>query len=157
MENAEKYLIRASEIDQLPGIEKIHFLNEHAKRVEKSLGDLTGLHGLAFYLIKIAPGFQSTEYHKHHFEDFCAYVLTGTGIATIGNEEFSVGPGDFIAYRAGGLAHTLRAIGSEELACIVVGQRLPHEIVDYPYCKKRQYTTAGFPSLVVDYESIDEQ
>ena len=39
---------------------------------------------------------------------------------------------DFIAYPSGGEAHDLRNTGSNILKCIIVGQQLDFDIVDYP-------------------------
>lgn len=145
---SHKYLITAPEINQLEGVSKTHLLNNNAQRVEKSLGDLTGLTGIVFHLITVFPGFQSTEYHKHHNEDYCVYIQSGIGLVTIGSEEYNIGPGDFIGYRAGGLAHTMRATGDEPLTCIVVGQRLDHEIVDYPNHNVRICSQTGVSSKI---------
>ena len=47
-----KYFIPKEEIDALVGDNKTHFLNENASRVNKSLGDLTGLTGLGVLIKK---------------------------------------------------------------------------------------------------------
>lgn len=47
----DTYLIKAAEIDAMEGTDKVHLLNENAKRVNKSLGDMTGLTGLGFHII----------------------------------------------------------------------------------------------------------
>jgi len=65
----DKYLIKADEIAKLAGTDKVHFLNDNAKRINKSLGDMTGLTGLGFHIISVPPGCESTEYHVHYFED----------------------------------------------------------------------------------------
>ena len=75
---------------------------------------------------------------------------------TIGSEDTEISTGDFIGYRAGGLAHTMKAIGNEPLTCIVVGQRLDHDVGDYPNKKKRIYRQIGLPWNLVDHESIEE-
>lgn len=36
-------LIKSKEIEEMEGEEKIHFLNQNAVRINKSLGDLVGL------------------------------------------------------------------------------------------------------------------
>ena len=153
---ADQYVLKACDIAKLPGTEKSHFLNDKAQRNNKSLGDLTGLTGLGFHVIEVAPGVESTEYHMHYYEDECTYVLSGQGIVTIGDEETEIGPGDFIGYRAGGLAHTMKATGHENLVCIVVGQRLAHDVGDYPRREKRIYRQAGLPWNLVDLKSISE-
>lgn len=153
---AETYLLKAAEIAALEGREKTHFLNINARRVNKSLGDLTGLTGLGFHIIEVEPGRETTEYHVHHDEDECVYVLDGEATAVIGEEEHAIGPGDFIGYRKGGLAHTIRNTGPGLLRCIVVGERLAHDTGDYPRLGKRIYRTAGRPWNLVDHAAIVE-
>ena len=100
------------------------------------------------------PGHESTEYHVHYHEDECTYVLSGSARVTIGEETHDVGPGDFIGYRAGGLAHTMLATGDEPLVCIVAGARLQHDVGDYPKLGKRIYRQAGLPWNLVDHDAI---
>lgn len=152
----DTYLIKKQDIENLQGLEKTHFLNNKAKRINKSLGDLTGLTGFGFHIIEVEPEHYTTEMHKHYHEDECVYILSGNGQAFIGDEELSVGPGDFLGYRAGGLAHTIKNTGSETLRCIVVGQRLEHDVGDYPRLGKRIYRQKGLPWNLVDLKSITE-
>ena len=46
----EKYVVTREEVEAYEGIAKTHFLNENAKRINKSLGDLTGLTGFGFHI-----------------------------------------------------------------------------------------------------------
>ncbi|RDL42804.1 cupin [Marinomonas piezotolerans] len=151
----DKYLITKEEIDQYEGISKTHFLNDNAKRVNKSLGDLTGLTGFGFHLIAVEPGHESTEFHKHYHEDECVYILEGVGEAQIGEEVYTIKAGDFIGYRAGGEAHSIRNTGANSLKCIVVGQRLEHDIGEYPNLNKRLYRHQGMPWDLVDMNAIE--
>ncbi|ASJ71315.1 cupin domain-containing protein [Granulosicoccus antarcticus] len=150
----ERYVLKALEIAEFEGTAKTHFLNPEAQRSNKSLGDLTGLSGIGFHLIEVQPGQQSTEYHVHHHEDECTYILSGSALVTVGEETHEVGAGDFIGYRAGGLAHTMLATGDEPLVCIVVGSRLKHDVGDYPRLGKRIYRQAGLPWNLVDHDAI---
>ena len=61
----DRYILKKSEIEDLPGIDKTHFLNDDAKRNNKSLGDLTGITGFGFHIIEVPPSCESTEYHQH--------------------------------------------------------------------------------------------
>ncbi len=61
----EKYLVTAEEIAAMEGLRKTHFLNDNARRTNKSLGDLTGLTGIGFHIIEVEPGRETTEYHLH--------------------------------------------------------------------------------------------
>ncbi|MDF1821358.1 MAG: cupin domain-containing protein [Alcanivoracaceae bacterium] len=152
----DKYLVTREEIEALEGTSKVHFLNDNAQRINKSLGDLTGLSGFGFHLIEVQPGRESTEFHRHHHEDECVYVLEGSATATIGDQRFAIKAGDFLGYRAGGEAHTIENTGDSVLRCIVVGQRLDHDVGDYPQLKKRIYRNKGLPWNLVDIDAIQE-
>ena len=152
----DTYLITAAEIDAMEGLAKVHFRNPNAQRINKSLGDATGLTGLGIHLIEVAPGHETTEYHVHHYEDEAVYILSGTGTASIGDDDHPIGPGDFIGYRAGGLAHTIVNSGSDTLRILVMGQRLAHDVGDYPRQGKRLYRNAGQPWALVDHADIEE-
>ncbi len=56
VDNTEQYILSNAEIAAYNGIQKTHFLNKNAQRVNKSLGDLIGLTGFGFHIIKIEPG-----------------------------------------------------------------------------------------------------
>lgn len=150
----DNYIVKASEIAALQGEKKTHFLNPNAVRENKSLGDLTGLTGLGFHIITVAPGHETTEFHVHQYEDECVYILAGEATAHIGDETFAVSAGDFIGYRAGGLAHTLINTGEAELQCIVVGQRLAHDVSDYPRLGQRLYRNRGQAMNLVSHDNI---
>ena len=151
----DKYLITRDEIRQMRGLEKEHFLNRNGRRRNKSLGDLTGLRALGVHLIEVEPGFESTESHVHYFEEECVYVLEGEADAVIGDQVHRVRAGDFIGYRAGGLAHKLVNVGEVTLRCLVAGQRLDYDVADYPQAGKRLFRGQGMPWNLVDLAAID--
>jgi uncharacterized cupin superfamily protein len=152
----DTYILTKAEIARMAGVEKTHFLNPGAKRLNKSLGDATGLTGFGFHLIEIEPGHETTEQHCHHHEDECVFVLSGSATALIGDEEHAIGAGDFIGYRKGGLPHSIRNTGAEVLRCIVVGERLTHDVCDYPRLGKRMYRSSGMPWNLVDRDQVEE-
>ena len=67
---------------------------------------------------------------------------------------FQVEAGDFIGYPADGEAHDLRNTGSTHMICIIVGQRLGFDVVDYPEQNKRLYRHAGQPADLVDIAAV---
>lgn len=150
------YILTRSKIEEMDGLEKTHFLNKNARRNNKSLGDMTGLEGIGFHLIEIEPGCESTELHVHFFEEECVYILDGEATATIGDVTYTVGPGDFIGYPAGGEPHKLENTGDQRLRCIVVGQRLPHDVADYPRLGKRIFRNQGLPWNLVNLDDVEE-
>lgn len=152
--DTDTYLVTAAEIAAMEGLSKTHFLNPKAQRVNKSLGDLTGLTGLGFHIIDVQPGAETTEHHVHHFEDECVYVLAGQATAYVGDTAHAIGPGDFLGYRKGGAAHSIVNTGDTLLRCIVVGQRLAHDVGDYPRKGKRIYRNAGLDWDLADHAAL---
>lgn len=152
----DRYLIKRTEIAAMEGLDKTHFLNPNARRVNKSLGDMTGLTGIGFHIIEVEPGRETTEHHVHYHEDECVYVLDGEGTAMIGDDVISIEAGDFLGYRKGGKAHSIKNTGSETLRCIVVGERLAHDVGDYPRLRKRVYRNSGLKWNLVDFNDINE-
>jgi uncharacterized cupin superfamily protein len=150
------YLLTSQEIAEMGGTDKTHFMNRDAKRNNKSLGDAAGLTGFGFHIIEVAPGHMTTEHHMHHNEDECLFVLSGSATAIIGDEEFPISQGDFIGYRKGGLPHSIKNTGSETLRCIVVGERLSHDVCDYPAQGKRMFRNPGMPWSLVNMSDIQE-
>jgi uncharacterized cupin superfamily protein len=150
-----KYILKKEQILDMEGEHKVHFLNPNAVRCNKSLGDMTGISGFGFHIIEIEPGYESTEYHCHKFEDECVYILQGQASVFIGEENYIVGEGDFIGYPANGLPHVMKNTGNNILRCIVVGQRLDHDVADYPNKNKRIYRNKGLPWELVDHKDIE--
>jgi uncharacterized cupin superfamily protein len=152
---ARGYVLTRAQIEAMEGTAKVHFLNEGARRTNKSLGDATGLTGLGVHHVEIPVGADSSEYHVHQFEDECVYVLEGRAIAMLGGEEFELGPGDFVGLPAGGPAHAFHNPGPDPLRCLVVGQRLAHDVGDYPRLGKRLYRNGGAWNLVDHSDIVD--
>ncbi|MFO1318681.1 MAG: GNAT family N-acetyltransferase [Burkholderiales bacterium] len=140
--------LSARDIERMEGTEKVHFLNPNAVRVDKSLGDATGLRSIGVHLVTIQPGFRSAELHVHLYEDECIYILSGHGTAVLGDATVRLSPGDFIGCPARGVAHELINDGVEPLVCLVMGQRLDGDVVDFPRVGKRLYRHGGEWDLV---------
>jgi uncharacterized cupin superfamily protein len=140
----------------MAGERRVHFVNPKAVRIDKSLGDLAGLKNLGVHIMTVAPGDRSSEYHRHRYEDEAIYVLSGHGTAVIGEQAYQIGPGDFLGFPADGDAHETINNGSEPLVCLVVGQRLAQEVVDYPRAGKRLYRNSGQRDMV-DIASVQKR
>lgn len=140
--------LSAQTIAAMEAVKRTHFLNEGAIRSDKSIGDAAGLKNLGVHLITVAPGHRSTEYHFHHYEEECVYVLSGRGTALIGDQSHVIGAGDFMGHPVDKVAHEMINDGVEPLVCLVIGQRLAQDITDYPRRGKRLYRHSGERSLV---------
>ena len=148
------YLVTAEDIAAMEGLAKTHFQNPNAQRINKSLGDLTGLTGLGIHVIEVEPGFETTEYHVHYIEDEAVYILEGSGEAEIGDDRVAIKAGDFLGYRKGGLAHTIHNTGDTTLRCLVIGQRLDSDVADYPRKGQRIYRNSDLSWDLVDIDKI---
>lgn len=148
--------LSAKSIAAMAGVRRVHTLNPAAIRIDKSLGDEAGLKNIGIHLISIAPGDKSTEFHAHQYEEEAIYVLSGHGTEVIGAESYKIGPGDFIGLPAGGPAHETINDGSEPLVCLIIGQRLSQDVVDYPRKGKRMYRYGGRRDMI-DLTHIDKR
>jgi uncharacterized cupin superfamily protein len=140
----------------MEAVRRVHNLNPAAIRSDKSLGDETGLRNIGIHLITIAPGDKSTEFHSHKYEEEAIYVLSGHGTEIMGDTKQKVGPGDFIGFPAGGLGHETVNDGAEPLVCLVIGQRLVQDVIDYPRMGKRLYRNSGQRDMV-DMGNIEKR
>lgn len=132
-------LLTASAIAAMAEDRFIHPLNPKAIRHGKSLGDATGLHHIGIHQVRVEPGHDSTQYHVHQGEEEFIYIISGRGLAELGEDTVEVGPGDFMGFAAGGLPHSLTNPFGEDLVYLVGGMRLDFDICDYPKINTRLY------------------
>lgn len=142
-------LLKADAIAAMREEVRVHPLNPKAIRNTKSLGDATGLHHIGIHLVRVEPGHDSTQYHVHQGEEEFIYIVSGRGLAELGEETVEVGPGDFMGFAPGGLPHNLHNPFEEDLVYLVGGMRLDFDICDYPRVGKRLYR-AGLKYDYVD-------
>ncbi len=143
-----KLILKAADIAAMSGEKRIHFLNPNAVRINKSLGDAVGLTQLGVHIISVKPGHDTTEYHKHYYEEECIYILSGQATAIIDGERYTVGSGDFLGFPRGIAAHNIVNDGDEILQYLVMGQRLEQDVADYPDKDMRLYRNSGRWDLV---------
>jgi mannose-6-phosphate isomerase-like protein (cupin superfamily) len=79
--------------------------------------------GLFFYNESwLQPGSSYGE-HRHEGDEEVYYVLEGTGLMRVDDEEQEVGPGDAILTKSGS-RHSLRNTGQTALKLLVIGARV---------------------------------
>ncbi|MHC1480500.1 cupin domain-containing protein [Frateuria aurantia] len=125
-------LLSAADVAALPIDHRVHDLNANAIREVQRLGDATGLNQLGVNIVTLRQGHASSEYHRHLHEEEAVYVLSGHGMATLDEVNHPVTTGDFLGFAAGGPAHVITQVGDEPLVLLVFGQRLQHDVCDYP-------------------------
>jgi len=97
--HATKALLTAAQILQLNEKEHIHQHNNNAIRLTRSLSEPTGIKSIGVHLVRVQQGRDSTEFHSHQQDEEFIYILSGQGIASIGEDQFQVSGGDLWALR----------------------------------------------------------
>jgi uncharacterized cupin superfamily protein len=123
-------LVRASE--RGAELSMSHPLNPRSELHGYRLSVAAGLQRIGVGLIRIPPGKESFVYHSHEGEEEFLYILSGRGIAEIGEEEFEVGPGDFMGFPTPSVGHHMRNPFEEDLVYLCGGENHPSEIAHFP-------------------------
>ena len=103
----------------------------------RSLGKAAGSVGLSAALTEVPPGSVSFPRHFHCGNEEAIYVLSGRGIARIGEAQVEVRPGDWIALPPGEqYAHQMANEGTEPLVYLCVSTTSLTDVVLYPDSNK---------------------
>ncbi|MEM1231406.1 MAG: cupin domain-containing protein [Pseudomonadota bacterium] len=136
-------LLRAAQIEAMAEERHQHQFNPNAVRMTRSIGDALGLTAVGVHLVRLAPGRDSTQYHYHETDEEFLYILSGRGIAELGEHRCEIGPGDFMAFPAGSEAHLLHNPFDEDLVYLMGGDRNPSDLVHYPRIGRSMIKSSG--------------
>jgi len=107
-----------------------HDVDSGARRRMRVLHIPTGLARQAVYWAEVGAGDRSTAFHTHERTDEWVFILSGTAVADVGDQQFEVGKDDFIGHPAGSPPHVMQAI--TDLTYLMGGQIDASDIVRYP-------------------------
>lgn len=141
-------LFTANDIAQMPEQVFTHPLNANAVRHGRSLAEASGCIHLGVHLVRVKPGQDSTEYHRHRGEEEFIYILSGRGVADIGDQSYEVGPGDFMGFPPDSPAHGMHNPFQEDLVYLMGGTNLDYDVCEYPRRGKRMYRVGDRRSYV---------
>ena len=150
-----KHLLRAADIAALPERRHRHQFNDRAVRLTRTLGEPAGLERIGVHLVRLPSGHDSTQHHYHDADEEFLYVVSGRGIARIGDDEFEVGPGDFMGFPAPSPAHSLHNPFDEDLLYLMGGERNAVDAVHYPLIR-RTMTKAHGKRQWVDWDDLQD-
>lgn len=125
-------LLDAAAIAALPERRNVHQFNANGVRHTRDLGGPLGLQRLGIHLVRLEPGRDSTTFHFHEADEEFVYVLSGRGIAEIGEHSIEVNGGDFMAFPAPSPGHMLRNPFEDDLVYLMGGERNAVDVVRYP-------------------------
>lgn len=135
------YLLRAADIAARSQTFS-HPWNPRSELTGYQMGKSTGLRRTGVNFARMAPGKESFVYHAHWQEEEWIYILEGRGVARIDGVEYEVGPGDFMAFPAPGVAHHLRNPFDRELVYLMGGESRELDVADFPDLGKRMFRHA---------------
>ena len=148
-------LLTADQIRSLVETTNIHQFNPNAVRHTRSLSDILGLSQIGIHLVRVEGGFESTQFHFHHNDEEFIYILSGRGIARIGEAEHKISQGDFMAFAVKSLPHSLYNPYQEDLVYLMGGSRNDIDICDYPEINRRMFKVNGSKTYV-DMENLHD-
>ncbi len=109
-----------------------HPLNPASELRGTTLSRLAGLERCGVNVIRVPPGKESFVHHVHLVDEEWMYVISGKGELRIGDERFTVGPGDFAGFPPRTHAHHLRNVGTEDLVYLSGGEAVDYGVADFP-------------------------
>lgn len=102
-------------------------------RLKRKLGDVFGLTNFGVNLTHLSPGAMSALAHSHSRQDEFIYILAGALTLILGDEEFTLNPGDCYGFKAGtGVAHHLINQSTETVTYLEISDRTVGDEVSYP-------------------------
>lgn len=150
-----RYLLKAADIEALPEQQRQHQFNDNAVRLTRTLGTAVGLQRVGLHLVRLQTGRDSTEFHYHDADEEFLYILSGRGIATLGDETFEVQTGDFMGFPAPSPAHSMHNPHEEDLVYLMGGERNVVDIVHYPRISRSMIKSHG-RRLSVDWADLED-
>ncbi|MEZ5558887.1 MAG: cupin domain-containing protein [Pseudomonadales bacterium] len=136
-------LLRAAAIAALPERRHQHQFNDNAVRYTRTLGEQAGLERIGLHLVRLEPGHDSTQHHFHDADEEFLYIVSGRGMAHIGDESFEVATGDFMGFAAPSPAHSLSNPFDEDLVYLMGGERNAVDAVHYPRIRRSMFKARG--------------
>ena len=131
-----------------------HPWNPNSAWVWVPLSRAVNLKRCAVNLARVLPGKDSI-YHLHHGEEEWFYVLSGRGIVEIGDDEFEVGPGDFMGFPTSSVGHHMRNPFDTDLVYLMGGDCVELDVSEFPRLGKRMIRSGTGAMLATRAEIYD--
>jgi len=120
-------VVKTSELAWGQGIDRGQFVQRR-----KALGG----EKLACGLWELPPGKRSFPFHLHHVTEEALFVVSGRGQVRTPEGLTPIGPGDFVSFPAGDVAHQLVNDGDEPLVYVGIAAAFGADVVEYPDSNK---------------------
>ncbi len=97
-------------------------------------------------LWELPPGKRSFPMHVHHVTEEAMFVVSGRAKVRTPDEEFEIGPGDFVSFTPGTQAHQLVNDGQQPLVYLAMSAVLGADVVEYPDSDKIACSVGVWPN-----------
>jgi len=135
MPGASRSLLTRREIAALPEIPLSHPWNPSSA---------VHLRRLSLSIARVPPGKESFLYHRHERDEEFLLILSGRGLAEIGDVVAEIGPGDFMGFPApDGPPHHLVNPYAEDLVYLMGGESSGLDVGHFPRIGRRLVLTAA--------------
>lgn len=131
------HIVKTSELPWAEGINKGAFVQRR-----KHLGG----EALACGLWELPPGKKSFPFHRHLVTEEALFVVSGRAKVRTPEGETAIGPGDFVSFPPGGVAHQLVNDGTEPLVYLGLSAPKGADVVEYPDSKKVAASVGSGPA-----------
>ena len=136
MDKPSLNIVRAADI-AAHAQEFSHPWNPNSQMHGTQLALSVGLRRTGVNFIRVPAGKESFVYHSHRYEEEWMYVLAGSGVAFIDDQEFTIAAGDFMGFPTPSVAHLLRNTGTEDLVYLAGGENREFDVAEFPTLNKR--------------------
>ena len=153
MTDEQHSLLKAADIDSMDAFEFHHPLNPNSEISLRFLGRAVGLKRIGVTIARVPPGKESFIYHAHQNQEEWVYILSGRGIAEIGDMEYVVEPGDFMGFGLPQQPHHLRNPFNEDLIYLIGGEAGRLDVGVFPRLGKRVIRD-GESAYIVDESAL---
>jgi uncharacterized cupin superfamily protein len=147
------FRLSASDINSMDAFEFHHPLNPNSEIYLRFLGRAVGLKRIGVTIARVPPGKESFIYHAHQNEEEWIYILSGRGIAEIGEREYEVKPGDFMGFGLPQQPHHIRNPFNEDLVYLMGGEAGRLDVGTFPRLGKRVIMD-GESAYIVDESAL---
>ncbi len=154
MADEAKLVLKAEAIEKMEPFRFQHPLNANSEVLMRPISSVVGLERVGVTLTRVPAGRESFVYHSHRHEEEWIYVLSGRGIAEVGDQEIEVSGGDFMGFPTPSVGHNLRNPYDEDLVYLMGGERRQCEVAIFPRHNKRLIRD-GDSSHIVDDSALE--
>jgi len=149
----EPTILTRAEVESQEETRVSHPLNPNSEMYYRRLTELAGFDKSGLHMVRLPPGKDSNELHRHQIEEEFYFVLSGRAVMQAGDDQHVMEQGSFAAFPAGSVAHMITNPHDEDLVYLVGGSRSEFELGEFPRHGK-MLIRAGDESYMVDADQM---